>query len=188
MHYPAQRPRTVFVSHAHSDNDLCDRYVAALQSRGYDIWYDRSNMQGGRSLSAQIEQALSVRSAFLVFLTPASIGSYWVKLEMDAYRDFAAKDSSRLFLPVLAAPCEAPPLLRGLKWIDATTMPLTAAVDAIDYALRQAPQPLPAPRRVRAFPALRWGIGLGFLGGVIELAAIFFGQGSYYGDQIVLLF
>ena len=41
-----------FVSHAHADNDLCDRYVAALRARGIDIWYDRNNAQAGHFLGA----------------------------------------------------------------------------------------------------------------------------------------
>ena len=50
--------RETFVSHAHADNDLCDRYVAALRARGIDVWYDRDNAQSGYLLSEQIEQEL----------------------------------------------------------------------------------------------------------------------------------
>ena len=46
----------VFVSHAHVDNDLCDRYVAALQARGIDTWYDRHNAQAGHFLGTEIQR------------------------------------------------------------------------------------------------------------------------------------
>ncbi len=41
---------TVFVSHAHADNALCDQYVTALRARGLDVWYDRTNMQDSHFL------------------------------------------------------------------------------------------------------------------------------------------
>lgn len=122
---------TVFVSHAHSDNELCDRYVAALRERGLDMWYYRTSMQAGRSLSANIEYELNSRTAFIVMLTPASIQSYWVRLEIDAFRDLASRDPYRVLLPVRIVDCPVPLLLRGLKWIDASQTRFDAAVDEI---------------------------------------------------------
>jgi hypothetical protein len=49
--------RTVFVSHAHADNALCDRYVSALRDRGFDVWYDRSDLQAGSHLSADLQRS-----------------------------------------------------------------------------------------------------------------------------------
>lgn len=62
--------QTVFVRHAHADNELCDRYVAALSKRGLDVWYDRTNMQDGHILSTDIERELERRTALMVLLTP----------------------------------------------------------------------------------------------------------------------
>ena len=46
----------VFLSHAHADNALCEQYYRALMSRGYDVWFDRANLQGGSVLSQEIAQ------------------------------------------------------------------------------------------------------------------------------------
>ncbi len=35
---------TVFLSHAHADNDLSDPYADKLSKWGIDVWYDRTNM------------------------------------------------------------------------------------------------------------------------------------------------
>ncbi|MGH2516140.1 MAG: toll/interleukin-1 receptor domain-containing protein, partial [Ktedonobacterales bacterium] len=61
--------RPTFVSHAHADNDLCDRYVRALTARGVDIWYDRDNAQAGHFLGQEIQRELERRSAFVLLLT-----------------------------------------------------------------------------------------------------------------------
>lgn len=87
---PAPVPHTVFVSHAHADNALCNRYVEALRACGLDVWYDRTNMQDGQRLSEQIETQLEQRTALVVMLTPASLASYWVNLEVSGFRDLMA--------------------------------------------------------------------------------------------------
>ena len=144
--------RPTFVSHAHADNELCDRYVAALRARGLDVWYDRHNIQGGQRLGKEIEGQLERRTALVVLLTPASASSYWVDMEVAAFRDLAAHDSARLLLPVRIADCSVPLLMRGLLWIDALALPFEQAIDAIaaalalrDAAASPAPMPQSAP-------------------------------------------
>lgn len=131
----AQPRRNVFVSHAHADNELCDRYVAALRKRGLDVWYDRTNLQAGHSLSADIEAELRRRTAFVVVATPASLASQWVRSEIAAFRHLAAQDPTRLFLPVRVAECEMPLLWIDILWIDAVSMGFEAAVDTMAVAL-----------------------------------------------------
>jgi hypothetical protein len=141
------KQHTIFLSHAHADNALCDRYVEALRARGLDVWYDRHNMQAGVSLSDDIERELHTRSAFVVMLTPASVGSYWVKLEIAAFRDLASRDASRLMLPVRVGNCDVPLLLRGLKWLDAVALGLDATVDEMAKSLGAPARPSPAPAK-----------------------------------------
>jgi tetratricopeptide (TPR) repeat protein len=138
---PIQPPHTVFVSHSHADNDLCDRYVAALRSRGLDVWYDRTNMQDGHSLTDDIEAELRRRTAFVLMATPSSLASPWVRAEVAAFRFLAGQDVTRLLLPVRVADCEMPLLMMGIKWIDALALTFDAAIDALAVALRAHVQP-----------------------------------------------
>lgn len=139
---------TVFVSHAHADNELCDRYVAALRERGLDVWYDRTNMQDGHFLSEQIATELERRNGFVVLLTPASVASFWVQLEMQTYLNLLAHDPTRLFLPVRVEDCAVPTLLQAFKWIDAVNLGFEGTVDAMAVALgapTASPMPEPVP-------------------------------------------
>jgi len=146
---------TIFMSHAHADSELCRSYVAALRVRGFDVWYDESNLQAGHSLTQDIERELQARKVFLVMLTPASTASYWVRLETGAFRALMATDSTRLLLPVHLLPCDIPLLLRDTKWIEAVGKPFDAVIAEIAAALRppttpraispQVPPPLPQP-------------------------------------------
>lgn len=144
--------RKVFISHAHADSALCDQFVAALRAHGLDVWYDRTNLQSGAALSSEIERELQARKAFVVLLSPAAVASYWVRLEIDAYRDLAARDPARIVLPIRIAPCEIPVLLRGLKWLDAAGRPLDEVVAEIAHGVRaasqqEAPPAGPSPTR-----------------------------------------
>lgn len=134
----AMSQHTVFVSHAHVDNDLCDLYVAALREHGFDVWYDRTNLQSGHSLSHDIEHELQTRTAFIVLLSPAAVNSYWVRLEIDAYRSLAAQDASRVMIPVCIERCDVPLLLRGLKYIEGWEMPFDSAIAEITASLHPA--------------------------------------------------
>lgn len=93
----------VFVSHAHVDNALCGRYVDTLRACGLDAWYDRQDMHAGHALTTVIERELQDRSYFVVILSPASVQSFWVQMEIAAFRDLLSRDPSRLILPVRAA-------------------------------------------------------------------------------------
>ena len=143
MVYP--KPHTVFASHSHHDNNKCLQYVLALRAMGLDVWVDINDLPDGTLLSQEIQSQLQQRTAFVIFLTPASVNSYWVQLETDAFRDLASRDSSRLMLPVVIEKCEVPILLRGLKWIDATSVPFDEAIKVIGKALNAPPLSIPSP-------------------------------------------
>jgi hypothetical protein len=148
---------TVFLSHAHADNLLCDRYVAALRERRLDVWYDRTNMQVGHSLSADIEAELQRRTAFVLIATPASLASAWVRTEVNGFRYLASQDPTRLFVPVRAVECEMPLLMRDVLWVDAVTDGFEAAIEAIAIALGAERA---AQRKSRPYPRPGLGVGL----------------------------
>ena len=127
--------RPTFVSHAHADNDLCDRYVNALRARGIDVWYDRNNAQSGHFLGEQIQQELAARPAFVLLMTEASLNSFWVRLERESYLGLMAHDPSRILVAVRIAPCQPPALVNAFLWIDALSMPFDQAIDEIARAL-----------------------------------------------------
>ncbi|HEX5549030.1 MAG TPA: SUMF1/EgtB/PvdO family nonheme iron enzyme [Ktedonobacterales bacterium] len=136
---------STFVSHAHADNDLCDRYVNALQARGIDIWYDRNNAQNGHFLGEQIQQELTARSAFVLLMTEASLKSFWVRLERESYLGLMATDPSRILLAVRIGQCQPPPMVNAFVWIDALAMSFDQAIDAITDALVTSVDPSPMP-------------------------------------------
>lgn len=72
--------RPTFVSHAHMDNDMCDRYLTALRARGINTWYDRNDAQAGHFLGTDIQRELQQRTAFVLLITQQALDSFWVQL------------------------------------------------------------------------------------------------------------
>src|SRR5262249_51415079 len=77
--------RPTFISHAHADNALCDRYADALQARGVPLYYDRANPQVGHKLGEMLEQELIRAHALVVLVTPAALATFWVGEEIEMY-------------------------------------------------------------------------------------------------------
>lgn len=115
---------TVFFSHAHADNDLCDVYAEKLKKLGIDVWYDRVNMDASYLIPETIGEELRKRTALVIMLTPHSTKSKWVGLEIATFLSFWAQvgDEERKIIPVRLVECEVPPILRAFKSIDATLL------------------------------------------------------------------
>lgn len=127
---------TVFISHAHADNALCDAYAKELANLGLDVWYDQANMEYAQLISETIGHELKQRTALVIMLTPNAVKSAWVNLEIATFLAYWTKDhSKRLILPVMLADCESPPLLESFKRIDVSIMTQQEAIETIARTL-----------------------------------------------------
>ena len=70
----------VFVSYARSDKSRVAPLVAALESRGWTVWWD-PDITPGQEFDSQIEAELQAASAVVVVWTGTSVGSRWVRGE-----------------------------------------------------------------------------------------------------------
>jgi hypothetical protein len=118
--------RRVFVSHSHSDNDFSRKLVQSLVGAGLDVWYDERNLGAGY-LGPTIERELQSSDSYIVILSPAA-ASQWVQSEWYAAWELLREGKMRLFVPVVAAECEIPLLLRGMYHVDFTREPYDQGV------------------------------------------------------------
>jgi adenylate cyclase len=70
----------VFVSYARSDKARVAPLVAAIEARGWSVWWD-PEIDPGQEFDRQIGAALKAAAAVLVVWTPASVESRWVRGE-----------------------------------------------------------------------------------------------------------
>jgi hypothetical protein len=65
----------VFVSHARADREPVDEIVEALEARGKEVWIDREDIAPTDEWMRSIRDAIDQSDSFLVFLSPAWLGS-----------------------------------------------------------------------------------------------------------------
>ncbi|HEU5437837.1 MAG TPA: toll/interleukin-1 receptor domain-containing protein [Ktedonobacterales bacterium] len=85
----------VFISHTHNDNEICAPLLAALDAWGMDYWFDTQQLDPGQHLSERIQEAIAERDIFIRVCTPATQNSYWMTLEMNAFRGLQLDDQQR---------------------------------------------------------------------------------------------
>ncbi|MBT8428025.1 MAG: TIR domain-containing protein, partial [Erythrobacter sp.] len=70
----------LFLSYARDDQSTVDMLAAALEARGYSVWWDR-HMESGAQFSKEIEQQIERAKATLVCWSRESAESRWVRDE-----------------------------------------------------------------------------------------------------------
>ena len=70
----------VFVSYARTDKARVAPLVAAIEAKGWSVWWD-PEINPGQEFDDQIDAEIAAAAALLVVWTPASVVSRWVRGE-----------------------------------------------------------------------------------------------------------
>ena len=118
----------VFISHAHSDEQLAQKVAAILQEAGLEVWDAMREIMPGDNWAQHVSNALQESEAMVVLLTPDAVQSEWVRREMRWNIEYALGEvrfRSRL-IPVVAGDPDVlytesvPWILRHQKMVDLT--------------------------------------------------------------------
>lgn len=75
----------IFLSHSKADKPLIEQIANDLRCARISVWYDEWEIPTGESFRRKIfEDGIPTCDVFFVYLSPASIKSYWVSKELDA--------------------------------------------------------------------------------------------------------
>lgn len=128
---PATR---IFVSHSHQDNVFARKLVCGLTDAGLSVWYDENDLGAG-NLGQIIEHELLHSDTYIVIFTPAAVASQFVRSEWYAAWELQREGKMRLFVPIVAEPCDVPLLLRGMRRVDFTNQPFDEALKRLLWML-----------------------------------------------------
>lgn len=73
----------VFISYSRKDEALAEKVVASLEEAGLDAWYDKREIVPGENWAESIARGLKESDAMVVLLTPNSLDSDLVRLDID---------------------------------------------------------------------------------------------------------
>ncbi|HEX4963368.1 MAG TPA: toll/interleukin-1 receptor domain-containing protein [Thermoanaerobaculia bacterium] len=110
----------LFLSHASEDGEFAERLARDLAGRGIPVWLDRWDIEVGESLLRRLEEGIAGSRWLGVVLSPDSITSPWVRVELDIALPLEIVGEGITVLPILLRPCEVPLALRHKRWADFT--------------------------------------------------------------------
>lgn len=89
-----------FISYSTKDQAFTERLYADLQAKGVRCWYAPHDIQGGKKIHEQIDQAIRLHDKLLLVLSEHSMDSEWVKTEVYNARQQEAKENKRKLFPI----------------------------------------------------------------------------------------
>jgi hypothetical protein len=107
-----------FISYSTVDQDFANRLYSNLQARGVRCWFAPHDIQGGRKIHEQIDEAIKVYDKLLLILPDHSMNSNWVKTEIANTRAKEEQQKRRMLFPISVVPFDG---LRSWKLFDADT-------------------------------------------------------------------
>ncbi len=139
---------SIFLSHNSKDKFFVRELAARLSVHGVKAWIDEAEINIGDSLTEKIGRAIKANDFVGVVLSTNSIGSEWVKRELQIaiQREFAEKRV--VVLPILIERVDLPPFLSDKLYADFTSPDkFNGALSRLLSALGIAatPEPMLAP-------------------------------------------
>lgn len=125
----------IFLSHNSEDKEAVEAIGTWLTKKGYSVWLDKWCLTAGDSLIEKIGEGIETSDKLVVFLSPNSVDSNWVKkevatgliLELAEEKGFGTK----FVIPTLLKPCKIPIMLRDKLYGNFTNKSFESACEEL---------------------------------------------------------
>src|ERR1039457_3725923 len=108
----------VFLSYNSKDRARVRRLAERLRGAGVRVWFDEWVIRPGDDVYLSIEHGLGAARTLVLCLSPAALGSEWVKMERSTVLFRDPGNAGRRFIPLLLADCDLPDTIRRFKHVD----------------------------------------------------------------------
>jgi hypothetical protein len=89
-----------FISYSTKDQEFAKRLHSRLQDKGLRVWFATIYMPGGTEIHEQIDEAIRLHGKLLLVLSPESMASNWVKVEIRKALTAEAREGRRKLFPI----------------------------------------------------------------------------------------
>ena len=107
-----------FISYSSSDDDFAKRLHSKMRDNGLRVWFAPEDVQGGKKLHEQIDEAIRIYDKLLLVLSPHSMNSEWVTTEIRNARKAELREKRRKLFPIRLVDFET---IRHWQCFDADT-------------------------------------------------------------------
>ncbi|HSJ88327.1 MAG TPA: toll/interleukin-1 receptor domain-containing protein [Anaerolineales bacterium] len=156
----------IFISYSRKDIAFVRKLAGDLETAGYDVWWDVSNLRGGDDWVRVIPEAIRASDHFIVVLSSNSVASEWVEKEYTQ-----ALHLRRRIIPVMRERTTVPFALNTLNYIDFTTGDYAASLNQLLTTLGYTGEPVVPVTSPSVLPGTLYWIPL-FVAGMILLALL----------------
>lgn len=104
----------VFISHSSSDKKFVRTLKYCLSENGIDTFLDEDELNLGDNLLSKLESALDKTSHLVIILSPASVDSEWVKLELIRALENRKTGITQKIIPIIYRKCSIPSEINDL--------------------------------------------------------------------------
>lgn len=108
----------VFISHSSSDKKFVRTLKDDLELNGIQTWFDEDELDYGDSLVEKLETAIEQSTHFIIILSPNSIDSDWVKIELSKAKLLKDQSTLKKIIPIKYRECDLPSELKDLLYGD----------------------------------------------------------------------
>jgi hypothetical protein len=105
-----------FISYSTKNQEFAERLHSKMRDKGLRVWFSPEDIQGGKKLHEQIDEAIRIYDKLLLVLSRDSMESEWVKTEIYNARKAEIKEGKRKLFPIRLVDFDA---LRDWKCFDA---------------------------------------------------------------------
>ena len=146
---PPESTYDVFISYSHADQDwVWNWLIPRLKAEGLILCTDQESFDIGVPSLVNMENAVLASRHTLLVLTPAYVESQWTLYEQILAQTLDPIGLRQRTLPVLRAPCELPPRIAMLTYVDLREGPnAEGQVRRLINAMRGS-RTLPDPQRI----------------------------------------
>lgn len=110
----------IFISHSSKDKPFVRRLKKDLELNYINSWLDEDELLPGDSIVDKLNSALKESTHFMIILSPNSVVSDWVKLELDNVLQYVEDETLSKIIPIHYRKCEIPEILKPILNIDLT--------------------------------------------------------------------
>jgi hypothetical protein len=89
-----------FISYSTKDEEFARRLRSRMVQEKLRVWYSPEDIQGGKKLHEQIDEAIRGYDKLLLVLSPNSMNSEWVKTEIRKARKAERQENRRKLFPI----------------------------------------------------------------------------------------
>lgn len=117
-HQEDNKTRIAFLSHSSHDKPFIRKLASDLKANGVQVWLDELNIQVGESIPEKISQGLAESDYFLFASSKDSVGSEWVKRELNSALLKEVEKRAVTIFPIKLDDSPMPTIIADKKYAD----------------------------------------------------------------------